>query len=134
MRRVLQPFLRLETAARRFKTSGSGPVRERFPPFYANISCSNFSTFETKPQSFVDRVRVHVRAGSGGQGAARLGAAGGDGGDVLVVADSSVHSLAALQQAQRIRAGPGMPGARRAHSVKGEGREGHGRCISSLTG
>ena len=35
------------------------------------------------PQDFVDRVRVHVRGGSGGQGSRRLGRSGGDGGGAV---------------------------------------------------
>jgi GTPase involved in cell partitioning and DNA repair len=66
-------------------------------------------------------VRIHVRAGAGGQGAARLGAAGGDGGDVLVVADDSRSDLASLLHMRRVRAGAGLAGAARVRGVKGQG-------------
>lgn len=72
---------------------------------------------------FVDQVRVFVRAGKGGNGAVawrreafvpRGGPAGGDGGnggDVVFVADSHFHTLLDLQYRQHLRAEPGTNGA-----------------------
>ncbi len=72
---------------------------------------------------FVDQVRVFVRAGKGGDGASawrreafvpRGGPAGGDGGnggDVVFVADGHFTTLLDLQYRQHLRAEPGRPGA-----------------------
>jgi GTP-binding protein len=72
---------------------------------------------------FVDQVRVFVRAGKGGSGAVawrreafvpRGGPAGGDGGDggnVVFVADSHFHTLLDLQYRQHLRAENGTNGA-----------------------
>lgn len=37
---------------------------------------------------FVDRIRVYTKGGSGGQGIPKYGGLGGDGGNVVMVADS----------------------------------------------
>jgi GTP-binding protein len=74
---------------------------------------------------FVDLVRVHVRAGHGGNGmiawrrekyVPKGGPAGGDGGrggDVVLEADPSLSTLLDLRFRQRIRAEDGEPGGTR---------------------
>lgn len=70
----------------------------------------------------MDRVRIHVRAGSGGQGSARLGAPGGNGGDVVAEADERVSSLLSVSRLRRLHAGSGDPGISRGRGIKGEGK------------
>ena len=71
---------------------------------------------------FVDRVRVHLRGGDGGAGAASFrrqkgkprgrpeGGSGGPGGDVRIVADESITSLLRYQRRPHHRAGAGTHG------------------------
>ena len=61
-------------------------------------------------------------AGTGGQGNARLGAPGGPGGDVLVLADAAVRTLKHIQDAKRYHAKSGEPGSRSSAQRKGEGK------------
>ena len=80
---------------------------------------------------FVDRVRVMVRAGDGGDGAvawrreahvARGGPAGGDGGrggDVVFVADPGLSTLLDLRYRQHLRAEHGRPGASKDRNGRG---------------
>ncbi len=79
---------------------------------------------------FIDRARVHVRAGDGGNGAVSFrrekfvpkggpdGGDGGRGGDVIFVADAGMSTLLDFHYRQHIRAGRGR---------HGEGGERHGR-------
>ena len=72
--------------------------------------------------TFVDRVRLHVRAGRGGNGVASVhrekfkplggpdGGNGGRGGDVTLVVDGSVTTLLDLHRHPHQRAGSGKPG------------------------
>ncbi|MCA9680577.1 MAG: GTPase Obg [Myxococcales bacterium] len=72
---------------------------------------------------FIDRVRIQVRAGNGGDGAVawrreshipKGGPAGGDGGDgadIWFVADDQVSTLLDLKFRQHLAAEPGRPGA-----------------------
>jgi GTPase len=85
--------------------------------------------------NFVDRVRVLVRAGDGGDGAVawrreahvpRGGPAGGDGGrggDVVFVADAGLSTLLDLRFRQRLVAEDGRPG---------QGRDRNGRSGAEL--
>lgn len=71
---------------------------------------------------FIDRVRVHLRGGNGGAGVSAFvrrrglprgkpnGGSGGNGGDVVAEADSSVGSLLAFQRHPHHRAGDGTHG------------------------
>lgn len=70
----------------------------------------------------MDQVRVFVTAGTGGQGAAKHGAKGGNGGDVVAVADATVKTLGHLLGVKRIKASPGENGSRTSSQRKGEGR------------
>ena len=72
---------------------------------------------------FIDRVRIEIRAGDGGDGSVswrreahvpKGGPAGGDGGDgghVWLVADAQLSTLLDLKYRQHHRAEPGRPGA-----------------------
>jgi len=72
--------------------------------------------------SFVDRVLLHVAAGSGGHGCASVhrekfkplggpdGGDGGDGGDVTFAVDPGVHTLLDFHHHPHQRAGSGRPG------------------------
>src|SRR5690606_15757037 len=72
---------------------------------------------------FIDRVRIQVRAGDGGDGAVAwrreahvpkggpAGGDGGDGGDVWVVADAQLSTLIDLKYRQHHEAESGRPGA-----------------------
>lgn len=72
---------------------------------------------------FVDRVRVHLKAGDGGAGVVSFvktrgkprgkptGGSGGDGGDVILVADPSLASLLTYQRNPHHRAGSGTHGS-----------------------
>eukprot|EP00050_Salpingoeca_kvevrii_P000834 m.157094 g.157094 ORF g.157094 m.157094 type:complete len:400 (+) comp10226_c0_seq2:3533-4732(+) len=71
-------------------------------------------------QDFVDSARVFVRAGTGGQGSLKLGASGGDGGDVFVEARRGLQSLAAVSAAKRYRAQSGENANARLQARKGE--------------
>jgi GTP-binding protein len=77
----------------------------------------------------VDRARIHVQAGRGGDGALSFrrekhvpkggpdGGDGGPGGDVVLVADPDLRDLSAFQSRQRFAAGKGGAGG-------GSGRHG----------
>ena len=69
----------------------------------------------------MDHVRLHVVGGTGGQGSARHGAMGGQGGDVFAMADPNVTTLQALRNMKRCRAEPGENGSRHSAERKGEG-------------
>ena len=72
---------------------------------------------------FIDRVRIQVHAGDGGNGAVAwrreahvpkggpAGGDGGDGGDVWIVADGQLSTLIDLKYRQHHNAEPGRPGA-----------------------
>ena len=78
---------------------------------------------------FHDRARIHVRAGRGGDGGLTFrrekhvprggpdGGDGGQGGDVVLVADPDLRDLSRFRTNQRVRAGRGEPG-------RGGGRDG----------
>ena len=78
-----------------------------------------------KAPTFVDRVRIHVRAGRGGDGVATFrrekyvpfggpdGGDGGKGGDVILVGDPDTDSLLHLFYQPHHRAEPGQPGRRK---------------------
>ncbi|HEX2221178.1 MAG TPA: GTPase ObgE [Candidatus Limnocylindria bacterium] len=81
---------------------------------------------------FVDRARIHVRAGAGGDGAASFrreahvprggpdGGDGGRGGDVVLVAEAGMTTLSELHRHPHHRAEPGGRGAgKRAHGRDG---------------
>ena len=87
--------------------------------------------------NFFDQARVYVRAGRGGDGAARFrrekhvplggpdGGDGGRGGDVLIRARENLHALTHLQYRHRFIAGNGAPGQR---SLR-QGRDGKPAAI-----
>jgi GTPase len=84
---------------------------------------------------FVDRVKIFVAAGRGGNGCVSFrrekfvprggpnGGDGGDGGSVIVVAEAGVDSLAALAHRKHWRAESGAPGT---------GNDCHGRTAEDL--
>jgi GTPase len=84
---------------------------------------------------FVDRVKIFVAAGKGGNGCLSFrrekfvprggpdGGDGGDGGSVIVVAEAGVDSLAALAHRKHWRAEAGAPGS---------GSDCHGRTAEDL--
>src|SRR5919205_353670 len=83
--------------------------------------------------AFVDRVVVHVAAGNGGHGVASIhrekfkplggpdGGNGGDGGNVVLEVDPSVHTLLDFHHRPHQKAGNGRPGeGSNQHGAKGE--------------
>ena len=77
--------------------------------------------------SFVDKVRIYARGGTGGQGSSKLGSVGGLGGDVLVcsVEGSNLRDISRLAT-RRFVAGVGGESERSRVS----GKKGHGVSIS----
>lgn len=85
---------------------------------------------------FVDRVKIHVQGGRGGNGCISFrrekyvprggpdGGDGGDGGSVILVAEPGVDSLAALSHRRHWKAANGEPG---------RGSNCHGRSADDLT-
>lgn len=85
---------------------------------------------------FVDRVRIQVQAGRGGNGCVSFrrekyvprggpdGGDGGEGGSVIIVAEPGVDSLAALSHRRHWTAGNGEPGS---------GANRHGRAAADVT-
>ena len=85
---------------------------------------------------FVDRVRIQVQAGRGGNGCVSFrrekyvprggpdGGDGGEGGSVIIVAEPGVDSLAALSHRRHWTAGNGEPGS---------GANRHGRSAADVT-
>ncbi len=85
---------------------------------------------------FVDRVKIQLQGGQGGNGCVSFrrekyiprggpdGGDGGDGGSVIVVAEAGVDSLASLSQRKHWRAASGEPG---------RGSNCHGRSADDLT-
>lgn len=82
---------------------------------------------------FVDKVKVQVKAGDGGNGVVSFrhekfvdkggpdGGDGGDGGDVVLVASQNQNTLAAFRFQKLIKADSGTPGAKqKKHGKKGE--------------
>lgn len=88
-----------------------------------------------KARKFIDSVKIHVKAGDGGSGAATFrrekyipkggpdGGDGGNGGDVIFVADKDTDSLIALHYAPRQAAG---------HAGQGMNKQLHGRNGKTL--
>src|SRR5215203_5818821 len=85
--------------------------------------------------AFVDRVVVHVAAGNGGHGVSSIhrekfkplggpdGGNGGDGGDIVLEVDPSVHTLLDFHHRPHQKAGNGRPGeGSNRHGAKGEDR------------
>src|SRR5829696_1535124 len=83
--------------------------------------------------AFVDRVVVHVAAGNGGHGVSSIhrekfkplggpdGGNGGDGGDIVLEVDPSVHTLLDFHHRPHQRAGNGQPGeGSNRHGARGE--------------
>ncbi|CAA9267526.1 MAG: GTP-binding protein Obg [uncultured Blastococcus sp.] len=83
--------------------------------------------------AFVDRVVVHVAAGNGGHGVSSIhrekfkplggpdGGNGGDGGDIVLEVDPSVHTLLDFHHRPHQKAGNGRPGeGSNRHGGKGE--------------
>jgi GTP-binding protein len=108
--------------------------------------------------AFVDRVTVHVAAGNGGHGVASVhrekykplggpdGGNGGDGGDIVLEVDPSVHTLLDFHHRPHQKAGNGRPGAgSNRNGARGEDRVLHvpegtvvstpdGRVVADLMG
>ncbi len=106
---------------------------------------------------FHDRAQIHVEAGRGGDGALSFrrekyvpkggpdGGDGGRGGDVVVVADSTLRDLSTLQRIRWVNAGKGGSGrGSRKHGADGDDAEirvplgtqvldGEGRLVADLT-
>jgi GTP-binding protein len=85
--------------------------------------------------AFVDRVTVHVAAGNGGHGVSSVhrekfrplggpdGGNGGDGGDIVLEVDPSVHTLLDFHHRPHQKAGNGRPGeGSNRHGGRGEDR------------
>jgi GTP-binding protein len=84
---------------------------------------------------FADRVRIHVAAGAGGDGASTFrreahvprggpdGGDGGDGGDVVLVVEPGQTTLGDFQRRRHFRADPGG---------RGTGRKAHGRNAADV--
>src|SRR5215210_1593748 len=85
--------------------------------------------------AFVDRVVVHVAAGNGGHGVSSIhrekfkplggpdGGNGGDGGDIVLEVDPSVHTLLDFHHRPHQNAGNGRPGeGSNRHGARGEDR------------
>jgi GTPase len=85
--------------------------------------------------AFIDRVTVHVAAGDGGHGVSSIhrekykplggpdGGNGGDGGDVVLEVDPSVHTLLDFHHRPHQKAGNGRPGeGSNRHGARGEER------------
>ena len=79
------------------------------------------SSSSSNESSFVDRARVFVVGGTGGQGHKRFASPGADGGDVFVQADATVHNLRSVAEKHRYKAGAGEPGTRHYKSKQGQG-------------
>ena len=80
------------------------------------------SVFTQGLGSFVDKVRIYARGGTGGQGSSQLGGFGGEGGDVFVraVEGSSLSDLS-RRESRRFIAGVGGSASRsRLGGKKGE--------------
>ena len=108
--------------------------------------------------TFVDRVVLHLQAGDGGHGCVSVrrekfkplggpdGGNGGDGGDIVLEVDPSVHTLLDFHHRPHQKAGNGRPGeGSNRHGGKGEDRILHvpagtvvstpdGRVIADLVG
>jgi GTP-binding protein len=108
--------------------------------------------------AFVDRVTVHVAAGNGGHGVSSIhrekfkplggpdGGNGGDGGNVVLEVDPSVHTLLDFHHRPHQKAGNGRPGeGSNRHGARGEDKVLHvpagtvvstadGRVIADLVG
>ncbi len=106
---------------------GGGPDREDQPLLF----------FTPGANMFVDRVKIMVAAGNGGNGCRSFrrekfvprggpdGGDGGDGGSVIIRALAGVDSLAGLSQRKHWRADPGAAGG----SANCHGRNGHDLVI-----
>src|SRR5215212_2525310 len=80
--------------------------------------------------AFVDRVTVHVAAGNGGHGVSSVhrekykplgGPDGGDGGDIVLEVDPSVHTLLDFHHRPHQKAGNGQPGeGSNRHGARGD--------------
>ncbi|EGD74145.1 GTP-binding protein Obg [Salpingoeca rosetta] len=113
--RLAASFVRFAaTAQRRCHVAGAGGVGGT-----STAVCRAMSSGSSE-SSFVDRARIFVVGGTGGQGHKRMGSAGGDGGNVFVQADASIHNLRDIAQKHRFKAGPGDPGSKKYKSVPGE--------------
>jgi len=61
---------------------------ESVPKVFLLLFCFYYLQLSRKTK-FLDRIRVYVRGGAGGQGYVRYGGLGGDGGNVVMVAKSN---------------------------------------------
>jgi GTPase involved in cell partitioning and DNA repair len=69
-------------------------------------------------------VRVFAKAGTGGQGSAKLGSVGGPGGDVVVETAAHLTSLNHIAATDcRFHAGPGSNGTHKMKAAKGAGKK-----------
>jgi GTPase involved in cell partitioning and DNA repair len=73
-------------------------------------------------QDFIDKARIFVKGGTGGQGSVRLATPGGDGGDVVIEAVPGMNSLREVSLSEKsFKAGTGSYASDSAHPIKGEG-------------
>jgi len=99
----------------------------------SSSSTSTSSSSSTNEYSFFDEAIIYVRAGSGGQGSSTFqkgpggqnglpdGGDGGKGGNVILMVDDSLNTLAGLTRAWRPNAFGGGGGARVNHGGGGSG-------------
>lgn len=73
--------------------------------------------------TFVDKVRIHARGGTGGQGSSKLGSMGGLGGDVSVCAveGSNLRDIARMKTRRFVGGVGGMGERSSASGKKGSG-------------
>lgn len=75
---------------------------------------------EKSAEGFLDCVQLYVQGGAGGQGSRRFSSPGGDGGDVLVVADANYFSLQHLAEPTKFKASCGDHAQRHQKANRGK--------------
>lgn len=98
---------------------GSGKYQKvSFPP-----SFPSFQPCHAVQSTFIDKVRIYARGGTGGQGSSKLGCVGGLGGDVSVCAmeGSNLRDIAHLKRRRFVAGVGGMSERSSAAGKKGAG-------------